>query len=569
MRKQMFAKVLAVTLCASFVFTACGKSENATTTTTAGKNNTTKEEETTIKLEGEEIPIQLATTETIIDDNNRNFYEIFVGSFYDSNGDGMGDLQGVIQKLDYINDGNPETDTDLGCNGIWMMPISPSPTYHKYDVMDYCAIDKAYGTMDDFKQLAAECDKRGIKLVIDLVMNHSSVANNWFLEAKKYLEALPDGQEPNAADCKYVDYYTFSKEKVSSTYYPVGMSSYFYEAMFSSNMPDLNLDNPDVRAEFEAIVKFWLENGADGFRLDAAKEYFSGNTPKNVEVLKWFNDCVRSIDPNAYIVAETWCGDFASYYASGIDGAFDFSYSSFDGTLALIAQGTNTSSYNGAYLSKSLTASLKSIAAETTTGTQALFVSNHDLNRPAHYLAFDIDKIKYAHGMMNILNGSTWVYYGDEIGLGGVDADENKRSPMIWSSTDTTGQCRGPVNMQKEYVINKFPSVEEQQTDEASILNYIKDSIKLRNVFPELARGTVEVISEVTDANIFAVTKTYNDSKIVVLSNTHPEKKAYATIPRDKYGYTCIQGVLTVGDEQPRQVEDTIELPPRSIVILK
>lgn len=566
MKRRMLAKILAITLCTSFLFTACGKNTDDKKTTTTPE--TTTEEETTVKLEGEEVPAQLASTQNVIDDNSRNFYEIFVGSFYDSNGDGMGDLQGVIDKLDYINDGNPETDTDLGCNGIWLMPISPSTSYHKYDVKDYCEVDPAYGTLDDFKKLAEECEARGITLIIDLVMNHSSIANPWFQEARKYLEQLPEGQEPNAADCKYVNYYTFVKESMGGSYYKVGSSNYYYEGMFSQSMPDLNLDNPDVRAEFEVISKFWLDLGADGFRLDAAKEFFSDNTSKNVEVLKWFDGYVKSVSPKAYIVAETWTGDYASYYESGIDGAFDFSYASLDGLFALIAQGADASS-NGKDFTTSLMSSLSAVNENTDTGAMAVFLSNHDLNRPAHYLAFDEQKIKFAHGLLGVMNGSTYIYYGDEIGLGGVEADENKRSPMIWSSTDTTGICNGPTAMQKEYVINKFPSVEEQQADKNSILNYVKKSVELRNIFPELARGEIAIVSEVTDEKISAFTKTYNGSKIVVLINTSATEETYATVPRTAYGYTCIQGILTVDEKQPYQVGDTIVLPPRSIVILK
>lgn len=569
MRKKMLAKTFAFALCTSFVFTACGKSDDNKTTTGNVPVETTTEEETSVKLEGEEVAANLASAQNVIDDNSRSFYEIFVGSFYDSNGDGMGDLQGVIDKLDYINDGNAETDTDLGCNGIWLMPISPSPSYHKYDVTDYCDVDKAYGTTEDFKKLAEECDKRGIKIIVDLVMNHSSIGHPWFQEARKYLEQLPEGQEPNAADCKYVDYYTFVKGNPGGNYYKVGTSDYYYEGVFSQSMPDLNMDNPDVRAEFEAVVKFWLDLGADGFRLDAAKEYFSGNTAKNVEVLKWFNSYVKSVNPEAYIVGETWTADYASYYESGIDGAFDFSYASHDGVYTMIAQGTNMLTYNGDYFTNALIKSMESVREYSGTGAMAVFLSNHDLNRPAHYLGFNEDKIKFAHGLLGISNGSTYIYYGDEIGLGGVEADENKRSPMIWSSTDTTGQCTGPINMQKEMVINRFPSVEEQLADKNSILNYVKQSVKLRNIFPELARGEVARIDEVTDEKISAMTKTYEGSKIVVLANTSATETAYATVPRSVYGYTCIQGILTTGEEQPYQVGDTIVLPPHAIVILK
>ncbi len=154
----------------------------------------------------------------VIDDNYRNYYEIFVLSFYDSDGDGVGDLNGVTEKLDYIK--------DMGFNGIWLMPIMPSPTYHKYDVIDYCAIDKQYGTIDDFKKLVEECHKRDIRLVIDFVINHSSTKNEWFIQAKDYLKGLEAGAEPDLEKCPYVGYYHFSKTKENGTYYKVGGSEW-------------------------------------------------------------------------------------------------------------------------------------------------------------------------------------------------------------------------------------------------------------------------------------------------------------------------------------------------------
>ena len=145
--------------------------------------------ETDTESEGNEVTalslMQQVNTaeENVIDDNYRTYYEVFVYSFYDSDGDGIGDLKGLTENLDYINDGDPETDTDLGCNGIWLMPIMPSTTYHKYDVTDYEAIDPEYGTMDDFTTLVDGCHKRGINVIIDFVMNHTSSQHEWFQTA--------------------------------------------------------------------------------------------------------------------------------------------------------------------------------------------------------------------------------------------------------------------------------------------------------------------------------------------------------------------------------------------------
>lgn len=217
----------------------------------------------------------------IIDDNYRNYYEIFVGSFYDSDGDGMGDLNGVTEKLDYI--------TDLGCNGIWLMPIMPSPTYHKYDVEDYENVDSAYGTAEDFKKLVDACHEKGIRLVIDLVMNHSSSKHPWFTQACEYLAGLKDGEQPDLSVCPYAGYYNFSNEKVSQTYYQVpGTTNWWYEGSFWSEMPDLNMENDAVRKEFENIADYWMDLGVDGFRMDAAMHYTENATVANSDVLNWY-----------------------------------------------------------------------------------------------------------------------------------------------------------------------------------------------------------------------------------------------------------------------------------------
>ncbi|MEG2018150.1 MAG: alpha-amylase family glycosyl hydrolase, partial [Clostridium sp.] len=223
------------------------------------------------------------------DDKYKNYYEIFVGSFYDSDEDGIGDINGIIEKLDYLNDGDNKSDKDLGINGIWLMPVMPSPTYHKYDVTDYLGIDPQYGTMEDFEKLIKECNKRGVDLIIDLVLNHTSAQNPWFISAKKSLTVEPCGKdvcaysEPCREHNKYVKYYNFSEEKLSG-YHSVGMpTGWYYEGVFWDQMPDLNLDNEEVWNEIENISKFWLDKGVAGFRLDAVTSYYTGNVSKNVD----------------------------------------------------------------------------------------------------------------------------------------------------------------------------------------------------------------------------------------------------------------------------------------------
>jgi len=582
MRKKLI-RLAAMTVASAIMLTSCGgsgsSSNSANNSGDAAESTESKEpktifdkETTTIEIDGEITPLNIQTEENVIDDKYRNYYEIFVGSFYDSDGDTMkmGDLNGVIEKLDYINDGDPNTDTDLGCNGIWLMPICPSPSYHKYDVTDYMDIDEAYGTLDDYKKLVEECHKRGINIIIDLVMNHSSVAHPWFKEAKEYLQNLPEGKEPDPNECKYVEYYTFTKEQVSDKYYPVGSSDYYYYGEFSQQMPDLNLDNENVRKEFEEIAKFWLDLGTDGFRLDAAKEYFSGETDKNIEVLTWFNDYVKSVDEDAYIVAETWTSENADYVASGIDSAFDFLYSGVNGFIPLTVFNADTA-YSGQFLEGCFETSEEDVKENNENGIVAAFIGNHDIDRITAILAYDAEQVKFAHGLLNIMNGSPFIYYGDEIGIGGMGADENKRSPMIWSSDeDAEGQTAGPVNMSKSSVINKFDSVEDQLADPDSILNYVKESIKIRNIFPEIARGEMTLLEDdVEDEEVIAMQKTYNGSSVIIIANCSSDEDKTITLSREKFGYTDIQGMLIVGDVEPAQSGDTIALPPRSIVILK
>ena len=197
-------------------------------------------EETALSLMREVNPAEAAGT----DDLYRSWYEVFVYSFYDGDGDGIGDLPGLTEKLDYINDGNPATDTDLGCDGIWLMPVMPATTYHKYDVTDYCAIDEQYGTMEDFETFVNACHERGIRVMIDFVMNHTSSQHPWFQTAAEYLKDLPEGMEPDTEACPYVDYYHFSREK-GSGYCQLAGTDWYYEAQFWSEMPDLNLEIGD------------------------------------------------------------------------------------------------------------------------------------------------------------------------------------------------------------------------------------------------------------------------------------------------------------------------------------
>lgn len=495
----------------------------------------------------------------VIDDNVRTYYEVFVYSYCDSDGDGIGDFKGVTQKLDYI--------ADMGFNGIWLMPIMPSPSYHKYDTTDYKNVDSQYGTMEDFKELLEECHKRDIHVIIDFMFNHTSNQHEWFQEACTYLSGLKKGEKPSAKDCPYYEYYHFvKKNKIKGTgYHQVGSTDWYYEGAFVDTMPDLNLDSNVVRKEIEQAAKFWLDLGVDGFRLDGVK-FYTGTAGGNTKVLTWFNDYVKSVKSDAYIVAEVWdnYNIAAEYMKSGIDSTFDFSMGQSTGTIVKYVRQSQQLAVGSKFADAMLRTEELTQAANPES-TVAEFLTNHDTGRMANILGKD-EKVKIAYAMELLMPGNAFVYYGEEIGLSGAGSDPNFRAPMYWSATDENGMTVGPPEMdQFDY---KNPPVDEQLKDEQSILNFVKRCIRLRNENPEIARGTSAKITEVTDESICAVTRTYEDSQLVLLYNISPEQKQ-VTVSKDTYGYEEIRGYASSDGTEVTLDGEQVTLPPYSVVILK
>ncbi len=518
-----------------------------------------------------------ASTELcVIDDDYRTTYEIFVYSFYDSDGDGIGDLQGVIEKLDYINDGDDTTDTDLGCNQIWLMPICPSTTYHKYDVTDYCDVDPEYGTVDDYKMLIEEAHKRGIRVINDTVMNHSSSKHPWFLEAAEYLKNLPEGAEPDPAECKYVDYYNFTKDKQEG-YTQLAGTEWYYESRFWSEMPDLNLDNEEVRNEFKNIAKFWLDLGCDGFRMDAVTSYYTDDTVKSVGALKNFQEDVSAIDPDAYIVAEAWdsSATYSKYYESGIDSLFDFDFADSEGIVAKCAR-TKLSP------EKYVTAQIKEdelYSGYNEEYVNAPFYTNHDMARSAGYYtgSGSEDRVKLSGALNLLMTGNAFIYYGEELGMKGSGKDENKRAPMQWDAEGTDGMTKGPADMDK--VEMKYGTLKEQSEDENSIYSYYKKAISLRNIYPSIARGDVRLLDGLTGDNTAVWIKEIDEDKftdipegkesvMIALNNSEEEITIDLSVDEESADYRTLGTSLTTGEEDASLDGDTLTLPAFGIAII-
>ncbi len=494
------------------------------------------------------------------DDNYRTWYEIFVYSFCDSNGDGIGDLQGVISKLDYL--------ADMGINGIWLMPIHPSTTYHKYNVSDYYAIDPAYGTMEDFEQLIAECDARGIKVIIDFVVNHSGSEHEWFKEACKYLRSLQPGETPDPAACPYVDYYTFVEADSAPVSYSAvaGTSNWYYESMFSYDMPDLNLANEALRAEIEAIMKFWLDKGVAGFRLDAAKEFYSGNSERNVEVLSWIQQAATSIKPDCYLVAEVWdtFASIAEYYKSGITSIFNYAFGNKTGKIIKVLQGAG----NAATVTTYATALEKADSAYRASNPDyidAPFLTNHDVGRIAGFTGRDAGKTKLAGAMNIFMSGSVFIYYGEEIGMvcGAVD-DPSYRAPMHWNAernNGTTSSAPG-CTLPGEYT---FGSLEEQIEDDASIYNYYRQAIAIRNALPVISHGITTAETALNVGCISAQRKTWKDKSCIILMNID---KAGAQVDLSAYADWTMVASLSADGNPVSMNGVTLDLPAYGIAVL-
>lgn len=494
----------------------------------------------------------------VIDDNYRNYYEIFVYSFYDSDGDGIGDLNGVTQKLDYIK--------DMGFNGIWLMPVMQSPTYHKYDVADYRSIDKEYGTLADFQTLVEECHKRDINIIIDFVINHSSSENPWFVDACEYLKTLPEGQEPDLDACPYVDYYHFAKEQVNTDYYQVEGSGWYYEGVFWSGMPDLNLASAALRTELEEISRFWIDMGIDGYRMDAAMHFEENDIAFNTETLNWLYSFCKGLNPDFYMVSEVWAGSsaIADYYASGTPSMFNFDAADVEGKLVKTARGN----YKAASFVGNMAGYQTEYAVENPEFIDAPFIANHDMGRVANALMKDANDMKMACGLLMTMNGSPFVYYGEEIGMSSSGKkDENKRLAMVWSDTDTTGMTKGPLDADKDIVF-AFEGVEQQQRDPYSILNYYKRAVRLRNENPEIARGTIEIVESLTEGYQAAITKTYGDSVIGIVYNTSDEA-IQVTLSDTPLAEMAIRGYLTLNGEIVELADGVLSMPAQSVCVLK
>ena len=417
-------------------------------------------------------------------------YEIFVRSFHDSDGDGVGDIKGLIQRLDYINDGNPRSRRDLGARCIWLMPVAESPSYHGYDVADYYRVDREYGTNADFKQLVAEAHRRGIRVLVDMVLNHVSSEHQSFREAQR------DTASPYRHWFRWSPAHPGVRNRWGGdNWHRSPVRGDFYYGFFWSGMPDLNYANPAVREEVKKIARFWLqEMGADGFRLDAVAHLTEEganiqHAPATHDVLREYAAHIRSIAPGAFTIGEVWdsTGAMLAYYPDQLDAYFAFEVS--DSIIAAVRAGS----------AKSLLPPVLRLQRAVPAERWAPFLRNHDQTRTLTALEGDIRRARIAATILLTLPGFPFVYYGEEVGMTGDKPDERLRTPMHWrrarAAGFTTGKAWQPLQPD-----SLTANVEAQDADPASLLNLYRRLIHLRAQNPALASGQIIPLSASSDA---------------------------------------------------------------------
>jgi len=431
-------------------------------------------------------------------------YEIFVRSYVDTDGDGIGDIQGVISKLDYLE--------SLGMDSIWLMPIYPSPSVHGYDVVDYFSVNPDYGTMQDIQDLVDAAHDRNMKVILDFVPSHLSNQNPIFRDAYGNTESM------------YSDWFVWTND-AHTTY-----------AGFANNesMPRFNHYNLKVVEYLSRAALFWLDldsdgdftDGVDGFRVDNA-------TFPPQEFLVALRQAVKAANPDALLLGETWVNnpsDMSRFYENQFDALFDF-------PLYELMQGDRTFNGDGMLAGNGHPFLITTLLEEQEerypeASMAARFMSNHDTNRIASELSSDPERLRLAVAFLASLPDPIMVYYGEEIGMPGVkggppDWDNYRREPMDWYANESgAGQARWFIPEDGWNRPNDGISVEEQDDDPNSLLNYYRHVLNLRRATPALLLGDYQVLElEVSGTGPWGLLRSEGVDIVVALFNFSDEER--------------------------------------------
>ncbi len=489
------------------------------------------------------------------------FYQIYPKSFQDTTGSGTGDLRGILTRLDYLQ--------ALGIDGIWLSPVCRSPQVDNgYDISDYCSVDPMYGSMEDMETLIGEAKKRGISIILDLVLNHSSNRHPWFLEALKgkdnpyyhyyiWRDGTPD-RYPNDMQSVFGG--------PAWTYVPEFKQYYFHQ--FAPEQPDLNWENPELRQALYDSIRFWVEKGVEGFRLDVIDQIgkdpdlqVTGNGPK-------LHDYLRELSENAFpahivTVGEAWGADverarlYSAPDGSELSMVFQFQHICLD-------QGTDKWDFRPLELPK-----LKACFAHWQQGLHdqgwnSLFLNNHDLprivSRWGDDKVFRVESAKMLATMLHGMEGTPYIYQGEELGMTNIRLDiseyndveiknlyrdrickgcsheavmasiwargrDNGRTPMQWTAGENSGFTEGtpwlPVNANHSFI-----NAEAAMADPDSVFHYYRRLIALRKAYSVFREGSFTLLDP-EDPNVFAYTRDTEDAHMLVVCNFTAQQLPY------------------------------------------
>jgi maltose alpha-D-glucosyltransferase/alpha-amylase len=485
------------------------------------------------------------------------FYELYVRAFYDSNGDGIGDLPGITLRLEYLQ--------SLGIDVIWLLPITSSPLRDDgYDVSDYYSIHPMYGTLNDFHDLVNEVHRRGLKILVELVPNHTSDQHPWF-------QASHDPNHPEHA--RYRDYYVWSEtdqgykdvriifidsEKSNWTYDPLRKAYYWHR--FFYHQPDLNYDNPEVQRHMLRVVQFWIDQGVDGIRVDAPPYLFERegtnceNLPETHAYLKRLRAFVDAYAPGTMLLSEAnqWPEDVRPYFGGGDEMHMNFHFPLMPRIFMALAKADRTSIVEilartpplpetcqwGIFLRCHDELTLEMVTTEERQFLWDFYAPNPRMRlnlgirrRLAPLLDNDRRKIELVNSLLFTLPGSPFLYYGDEIGMGDniwLDDRDGVRTPMQWNahddagfSTATPGKWYAPLIDQPPYS-NVQVNVADQQADPGSLLHALSGMIQVRKAHQAFRRGSFEWLVSCPN-EVAGYWRRYQNECLLVLNNLSTE----------------------------------------------
>lgn len=482
------------------------------------------------------------------------FYELNVRAFFDYNADGIGDLEGLTQKLDYLD--------NLGVNVIWLLPIYQSPLKDDgYDIADYYSIHPDYGDLDDFRTLINAAHQRGMRVITDLVLNHTSDQHAWFQEARKGRgNPYHNYYVWSDSDRKYSEARIIFLDTESSNWTWDESAQQYYWHRFYSHQPDLNYDNPAIREEMLKVAEFWLDLGVDGFRADAVPYLFERegtnceNLPETHAFLKELRGFIDNHYPGRIMLCEAnqWPKDVCDYFGEGDEFHMAFHFP----LMPRIYMALRKSDVSPLIWVMDQTPPIPKNSQWST------FLRNHDeltlemvteeerqwmweqyapdprmrLNlgirrRLAPLLDNDRRKIELAYSLLFTLPGSPVIYYGDEIGMGDniwLEDRNGVRTPMQWDSGINAGFSTAPVEKLYAPVIEKSEfdyrklNIQAQDKDSDSLLNWVRNHLQIRKNFAAFSRGNLQILST-NNKSMLAYLRQFEDQTLLVINNLSPE----------------------------------------------